>query len=48
MKFHFAKPRNGNKEPDSIYFVRPDKIFTLNFETNQLETAMRFQTNLTS
>jgi hypothetical protein len=46
MEFHFMNKELGQDDPDSLIFVKRDRIFSLNFETEKIDTIMKFQDDL--
>jgi hypothetical protein len=40
MQFHF---KIGGQVTDTIIFCKPDEIFELNFETEQINTVMKLK-----
>jgi len=46
MEFHFMNKFMGQEEPDTLLFVKRDRIFSLNFETEKISTIMKFKDDL--
>lgn len=47
MQFHFKKPTSGSK-CNTLIFCKPDQIFELNFETEEIKTIMTFDNPLST
>jgi len=46
MEFYFKKSYMGQAEPDSLIFMKQDRIFSLNYETDELTTILKFNNPL--
>ena len=46
MDFHFMNKFMGQEDPDTLIFVKRDRIFSLNFESEKISNIMKFKDDL--